>query len=191
MFLANVKNNSVTLSGKELLTLGSSKANYIFLNFSEEWDNLARTIVFRTSTEKIAVKLEDDQEIVPIPWECYSTVGDSIEVGLYGTNSDNDIVLPTIWAEVGKVVDAATVLDSSNPSPTENILGALVDAVAALGVDMEKYSQHPNLSKRDNTAQHPIKAISGLENSLNEKLTRDDYLTTSEVIKLIGGTNNA
>lgn len=191
MFLANVKHNSIKLSGRELLTLGSSKANYIFFNFSEEWDGLTRTVVFRTSNEKIAVKLEDDQVIIPIPWECYKTINDSIFVGAYGTNSTDEIVLPTIWGEIGKVVDAVTVLDSSDPSPTENILGALVDAVTSLGVDIQKYSQHPNLTKRDNTAQHPIKAIVGLEDTLDEKLTRNDYLTTDEVNKLIGGNSNA
>lgn len=191
MFWANVSHNSLKLSGKELLTVGSSKANYITFNFSEEWDGLARIVVFRTPSDRIAIQLQDDQSVVAIPWECYRTVGDSIAVGVYGTNSDNEIVLPTIWAEIGRVVDGTTVFDAESPSPTENILATLVDAVAALGENVQTYSQHPNLSKRDQTEQHPITAITGLTNSLNEKLTRDDYLTTDEVLKLIGGTNNA
>lgn len=191
MFWANVSHNSLKVSGKELLTIGSSRVNYITFSFSKEWDGLARIVVFRTSSDRIAIQLKENQNIIAIPWECYKTIGDIIVVGVYGTNSDNEIVLPTTWAEIGRVVDATTVFDTTSPSPTENVLATLVDAVEALGQDINTYSQHPNLSKRDQAEQHPISAISGLTNSLGEKLTRDDYLTTDEVLNLIGGTNNA
>lgn len=191
MFVANVAHNSLTISGKELLTNGSSKANYIVFNFSEAWTDLTKIVVFRTSVEKIAFALEKDQTLVAIPWECYKTIGETILVGVYGTNEKQEVVLPTTWATIGTVIESTTVAESDDPSPTQNILMTLVDAVTALGEDITTYSQHPNLTKRDNTEQHPIKAITGLEDSLKEKLTRDDYLTTDEVFALIGGTNNA
>lgn len=191
MFLANVTKNSIKVSGKELLTSGSSNSNHIYFNFSEDWDNLARIVVFRTSLEKIAISMVENQKVVPIPWECLSIVDETIFVGVYGMNNANEVILPTIWGEVGKVVDAVTVLDSNDPSPTENVLSALVDAVSDLNNEVEKYSQHPNLTKRDQVEQHPITAITGLETSLKEKLTRDDYLTTEEVIAMLGGKTNA
>lgn len=192
MFLANVTKNSIKVSGKELLTSGSSNSNHIYFNFSEDWDNLVRIVVFRTSLEKIAVSMVENQKVVPIPWECLSTVGETIFVGVYGMNGANEIILPTIWTEVGRVVDAVTVFNSESPSPTENVLATLVDAVEALGQDINTYSQHPNLKKRDQVEQHPIDAITGLTDSLKEKLSRSEYLTTEEVINLMkGGTTDA
>lgn len=189
MFLANVQHNSLKLSGKELLTCGSSRANYIFFNFSEEWDGLDRIVVFKTQSEKISILLDENQTTIPIPWECYKTVGDTIFVGAYGmeTGGEKQIILPTIWATVGQVVDATDVSDADSPEPTQSVLLDLLETVISLGEDVKTYSEHPNLKKRDNPTQHPIDAIDQLPEALDHKLSPDDYLTSDDILTLLGG----
>ena len=48
-------------------------------------------------------------------------------------------------------------------------------------------SDHKLLTNRDANDQHPITAITGLENTLSKKLDEDEALTNEEIEALLGG----
>lgn len=81
------------------------------------WDGLNKTVVFRGAVTKDV--LENGPEVI-IPSEVLSRSGINLYVGVYGTNAENKIGIPTFWAKVGVIRDAADpdddpLADSSLP----------------------------------------------------------------------------
>lgn len=68
------------------------------------WEGLTKTIVFQGAETKDVILDGDSCEL---PQEGVSRIGASVRVGVYGTDSDNNIAIPTLWAHVGIVQDAA------------------------------------------------------------------------------------
>ena len=82
------------------------------LVFSPEWDTLQKTAVFRAG-EVTRDVLEVSGETV-IPAKVLEVPHHRLYVGIYGTNSTGDLVIPTVWAE-GPMVEEGTA-PSGDPS---------------------------------------------------------------------------
>lgn len=81
------------------------------------WDGLNKTVVFRGAVTKDV--LENGPEVI-IPSDVLSRSGINLYVGVYGTNAENKLGIPTFWAKVGVIRDAADpnddpLADSSLP----------------------------------------------------------------------------
>lgn len=115
MILAHVNRNCLTVQKSELLTSGSCRVNEIKFVFSEDWDELKKTAVFKTTKKQISVLLTTD--ICVVPWEVLSDADESLWVGVYGTKGET-VVLPTIWGKLGRVLDGAELgEDAKEPTP--------------------------------------------------------------------------
>ena len=79
------------------------------------WDGLTKTIVFRSSVTKDVVAT--GSEIV-IPAEVVSRAGVNLYMGVYGVDAANNVVIPTIWAELGLVHGAAAPSGDTSIDPT-------------------------------------------------------------------------
>lgn len=80
--------------------------------FDASWDGLKKTAVF-----KAGGKIRDQINIsdtVTVPWEVLTEPGKTLQIGLYGVSKDGDKVIPTIWAEVGRILSGAD--PSGDPS---------------------------------------------------------------------------
>lgn len=75
------------------------------------WDGLQKTVVFRSAVTKDV--LDAGNEVV-IPAEVVSRAGMNLYIGVYGVNTENNVVIPTIWTDLGMIRSAAA--PSGDPS---------------------------------------------------------------------------
>ena len=68
------------------------------------WSELNKTVVFRGAVTRDV--LDNGNEVI-IPAEVLSRSGTNLFVGVYGTDAENDLGLPTFWAKLGVIRDAA------------------------------------------------------------------------------------
>lgn len=83
------------------------------LRFSEEWEGLKKTAVFRAGD--VTRDVLDVGSTVVIPWECTQEAGAVLEVGIYGTGEDRAI--PTLWAVIGTVCEATDPSGDTGTDP--------------------------------------------------------------------------
>jgi hypothetical protein len=80
--------------------------------------------------------------VVEIPAECVAMTGYNLKVGFYGTAGDT-VAIPTIWADLGMVTDAADPSGDTSTNP-------LLPVWAQIWAELEKISQNGgNASKED------------------------------------------
>ena len=116
------------------LTAGMSRAETVRFVFSDDWCGLSKTAVFTDGAKTVDVLPPGwDGDTVPIPHEILTTAGRTARVGVYGTNASG-VVLPTVWATLGKVQPAAEPSGDPSTAPTlpvwaqlQEIIGDLAD----------------------------------------------------------------
>lgn len=69
------------------------------------WDSLRKTVVFRGAVTKDVLDAGNE---VAIPTETVSSAGVTLYMGVYGVDAENNVVIPTVWTELGVVQGAAT-----------------------------------------------------------------------------------
>ena len=115
MLISKISVNGVHANAVKLgtLTTGMVGAKVQF-TFDSSWEGLSKTAVFRCMDITKDV-LNIDSEVT-IPHEVLVRSGSPLYVGVYGTNADGDLVIPTRWATVGIVYSGA---DPSGDPSTE------------------------------------------------------------------------
>lgn len=122
------------------------------------WDSLRKTVVFRGAVTKDVLDAGNE---VAIPTETVSSAGVTLYMGVYGVDAENNVVIPTVWTELGVVQGAATPsgdastdsslpvwaqvqgmigdLDALNSEVKSNLVAAINEALAKSGgaVDAE------------------------------------------------------
>lgn len=81
------------------------------------WDGLSKTVVFMGSG--VTKDILDAGEVVQVPPEVVERAGQSLLVGVYGTDADGNKAIPTLWADLGRVRAAA---DPSGDESTDERL---------------------------------------------------------------------
>ena len=64
------------------------------------WDQLQKTAVFRSSVIKDVINVGNE---VTIPVEVLAQCGEKLYVGIYGTDPDGILVVPTLWTDLGRI----------------------------------------------------------------------------------------
>jgi len=188
VFILYAERNQLIVKRREPVTSGSVNVCHARFLFSSDWEGLTRTAVFRAGGESRSVLL-DESGVCAVPWEALRVPGYRLTAGVCGRRGET-IVLPTIWAELGTVLEGVSPgEDARPPSPdlwqqalagkgdtldytTDGELGLfsgdrLLSAVPISGGGGEGgTSDHRMLSHRDDVDQHPIGAITGLEEAL-------------------------
>lgn len=129
--------NRLTLTQKSLLTSGSVNVYSVRFKFSPDWDGLDKRCVFRTGYDTgnvIAVELDENGRCV-IPWEVLTTADKLLYAGVYGTKGE-EIVLPTVWALLGKILQGTYPGEGSGP-PTPDAWQQLKDDLARAAEELE------------------------------------------------------
>lgn len=134
MFVLDVTKNLIKMSSSESMTSGSQNVYVIQFKFSEEWEHLERTAVFATDVgsygpiaSEVYNQLLDEENRCFIPWEVNEIADKEVFVGVFGTMNGN-VVLPTVWMNIGSVLLGVTTgISIKPPTPTiyEQILGQL------------------------------------------------------------------
>ncbi len=132
MFLLYADKNKLTVRQREPLTSGSVNVNTVKFEFSPDWEGLERTAVFRAADgEPVSVLLAAGDQC-GIPWEVLSSHGQRISAGVCGTRGA-ELVLPTVWADLGAVQEGACPGEPSRPPTPELWEQALEKKGDALG----------------------------------------------------------
>lgn len=117
---------NVAVEEKETLTEGRVGLRCQF-RFTDEWAGLAKTAVFDGADSRDVIITGDT---VTIPAECLAAEGYSLSVGIYGKNAAGDIVIPTVYATVGKIQRSAYPSGKETASPTPDIVSQIQQAAA-------------------------------------------------------------
>ena len=134
----------------------------IGLEFTDAaWDGLQKMVVFRGSETKTVLNAE---KLVTIPPEVVSTAGIDLMVGVCGTNPEGTVMIPTLWAELGKVWGAALPTEDVTTDPTLPVwaqIQAMVGDLNQLATeDRESLVKAINeLSRRENWDSEAIEQL--------------------------------
>lgn len=116
MFILEANKNRLALKQRESVTSGSVNVYTARFAFSDDWDGLTRTAIFKAGEESRSVLLDDSNEAV-IPWEVLKKPNIRLTCGVYGTK-DGDTVLPTVWADMGVIWRGAELSEAeAQPQP--------------------------------------------------------------------------
>ena len=120
------KKNMLILRKRELITSGSVNVYKARFEFSEDWEGLTRTAVFRAGSEARSVLLDESGQCV-IPWEVLSTPRAALRAGVYGTR-DGEVGLPTVWENLGIIQDGTALGEEAQP-PTPGVYEQIISLV--------------------------------------------------------------
>lgn len=123
------KGNSAICTRTERLTSGMVGLQCKF-EFDSAWDGLARTAVFLAGNEKRDVLLTGDT--CTVPWEVLKTAGYQLVIGVYGTNADGTLVIPTVYAMCGGIASGADPSGDESTDPTLPVWGQLQGMIGNL-----------------------------------------------------------
>lgn len=116
MFVLYADKTQLTVREKEPVTSGSVNVYQAQFEFSADWEDLTRTAVFQAGCVSRSVLL-DASGVCAVPWEVLKVPGISLTAGVCG-EKDGDVVMPTIWARLGLIMEgAAPGKDAQPPTP--------------------------------------------------------------------------
>ena len=190
-----VTGQSIDLAVPAMLVAGTVGEYTARFAFDADWDGYQRIAVFSADGVEREQLLTDDA--CDVPWEVLRP-GAYLKVGVYGTRDGSR--LPTIWTAHRQYIhDGAGPTDeAADPSPVlaEQMLQRMGDLgqlqtedksslVAAINEVRETgggggTSDHSKLANRDAADQHPMSAITGLEDALAGKQPTGNYLTEEQ-----------
>lgn len=90
----------------------------------DKWNELNKTVVFRGAVTRDV--LSNDSEVI-IPAEVLSRSGINFYVGIYGTNAEKNLGVPTFWAKVGVIRDAADPNEDPAADPSLPVWAGLLE----------------------------------------------------------------
>ena len=115
MFRLFADKNKLTLLEWEAVTSGSVNAYGAEFSFSEDWTGLARVAVFQAGCTSREVLLGPEGACV-VPWEVLRVPRYHLKAGVCGKQGEA-VVLPTIWADLGVILEGVPAGGSPPPTP--------------------------------------------------------------------------
>ena len=190
----------LTVEQRETVASGGVNACLVKFRFSPEWDGLEKTAVFRAGQDSRAVLPEEDGRCA-VPWELLAQPGRRLFAGILGRRGEG-VVLPTVWADLGLILEGT---DPGMPSlpPTPELWRQELDRKGdGLGYteagELGLYAgerllsalplsapDHRKLSHLEDPDQHPMAAISGLVKELERIPEPVEALTNSELEEML------
>ena len=183
-----------------MLTAGMANAVLCRFSFSDDWTGLQKMLVFTNGVETRDVMLDGDE--CYIPHEVLAVPRVRVRVGVYGTDGEN-VILPTIWANLGDVHDAPDPSGDEATDPSLPIWAKILADIGSLSDLLTKDKEsivraineivqngggtndHTKLLNRDADDQHPIKAITGLQSKLNTIPPASEKITNTEIEEML------
>ena len=129
MIQITCKGNSASCTRTERLTSGMVGLQCEFM-FDEAWDGLAKTAVFLAGNEQRDVLLTG--AICTVPWEVLKTAGYQLVIGVYGTNAEGTLVIPTVYAMCGGIASGADPSGDESTDPTLPVWGQMQGMIGNL-----------------------------------------------------------
>lgn len=99
------------------------------LRFDSSWDGLLKTAIV-VGSRSADLLLQDGE--FGIPAECLGRAGDSLKIGLRGTNGDGSLVIPTVWVNCGEILSGAELSQQPAQEQTRSLLAQIMDQAAQM-----------------------------------------------------------
>ena len=129
MILFYARKRYATCSSDDRLTTGSVGVEVVF-HFSDDWAAApARIAVFRGSGVSVDVALLEDS--CTVPPEVLTQPGSTLTIGVYGTDGTGTVVIPTVYAEAGRIVRGAKPSGIEPTPETQPLIDQLLAAAKA------------------------------------------------------------
>ena len=147
-FILYADKNKLIVRKRGPLTSGSVGVYPVRFEFSTDWEGLSRTAVFQADGEPVRMLL-DESGACGIPREVLVKPGVRLRTGVYGVQG-GEIVLPTIWADLGEILRGVTMPDGGTYPPTpelwEQALNGKGDALEYDGLNLSLLAGDKKLS---------------------------------------------
>ncbi len=92
--------------------------------FDEAWEGLTKTAVFCCGSRRYPVICQNGT--VTVPWEALGAENCILKIGIYGTDAEGEVVIPTVWAEAGKVKEGTKVPPFQPEEATQTVYQQLL-----------------------------------------------------------------
>ena len=99
-------------------------------DFDSQWDNLWKLAVFQAGcvTKTIEISGAD----LTVPWEVLEKPGVLLNIGVYGTNADGTVVIPSIWANVCAINRGVDPDGDPTTEPTKSMWHTMLEYISSL-----------------------------------------------------------
>ena len=111
------------------LTSGMVGAEVSF-SFDASWDGLKRIATFKAGGTSKDVLLTEGR--CEIPHEVLAEACQHLMVGIYGTNADGTLAIPTVWADLGTVNRGAKPTGDASKKPTPEVWAQILGMIGDL-----------------------------------------------------------
>ncbi len=214
MIEISVDTRRAVVTNKEILTSGSAGIQVKF-TLSEDWTGLSKLAVFRTGEdgESIDVVLDNNLNCV-VPAEALETADEVLFIGVYGSDGNGTVIIPTIWAAAGVIRPGTEPNTPAEAEPTPEIWAQILSvaqeaettatgamnyveqAVSDLGTLEDRVSdneedrvaaEQARASAEDNRAEAETARITNEDSRINAESNRN----TAEVARSMAETARA
>ena len=168
MVVIGVDGANAVVRKQDILTVGMVGAKVEF-RFDEKWDGLGKTAVFRQGNVTKDAPVYDGT--VTIPWEVLQMAGVPVSIGVYGTNKEGTIVIPTVWVKTAPVQPGA---DPSGDESADPALPVWAQMQAMLGT-MYQSTEQINAAKEE-----MLQAIEAGKVDIAAAIAAGNYYTKDE-----------
>lgn len=152
----------VAVEENEIITEGRAGMQ-CRVRFSRDWEGLVKTAVFEGAESRDVILTG---ERVTIPAECLSAAGRSLKVGFYGKSTDGAVVIPTLWATLGRIENSVYPSGKVPAPPTPDVVAQIQQAAA----NAEKLAR----SVREDADLGKFKGSAGVKGDKGEKGDKGD-----------------
>ena len=117
MIIAKIRVNGAIAKTvyRKVIPAGIIGAQVEFDYDEDIWHELHKTVVFKGAVTKDVVT---DANIVTIPPEVVEKPFFRLSIGVYGVDADGNIVIPTLWENIGAILDAAAPSGDTSADPS-------------------------------------------------------------------------
>lgn len=129
MFQVQFIGRAAVMNQTEFMTAGSVGIQIGF-GFDGAWDGLTKTAVFRGSGVSCDVMIGSTGQML-VPPEAMARAGAKVEVGVYGTNGQGTVVIPTVWVVLGRVEAGAVISGTAAAAITPTLAQQVLTAAKA------------------------------------------------------------
>lgn len=126
-----------------LLTAGMVGVPVQF-SFSPEWAELNCLAVFRAGEVKKDNAITDGCSVIPA--EVLQQPGQRLYLGVEGRSKQGDVVIPTVWAEVGQILEGAQAANDPALAPTPSQFERFMAQVEQVDEKIKAALQDVNIS---------------------------------------------
>lgn len=120
---------SAALASDDIITSGSVGIPVAFELSEDDFEGLACTAVFQGSGVARDVALIDGAAC-KVPAECLAEAGGVLRIGIYASNAEGTVVIPTVWAN-SRPIEVGTVPSDRDPAgPTPDWTAQVQEAAA-------------------------------------------------------------